>query len=117
MTKAPTELWRAVDRWRMSQTFPPNQSALAKHIGVGRSTVSQWKNGDSRPSPDHMRAIQSATGIRYRDLLDAMLADMGYLPKEVVADGDAAPIATQVDRSKHTEVQVQDEESVRPRGG
>lgn len=87
-----TQLWRLVDGWRRQQRFPPSQSALAKDIGVARGAVTQWKYGETRPTPDHMRRLQSATGLRYRDLLDAMLIDMGYLPKE--RDGnEAAPIA------------------------
>lgn len=85
-----TQLWRLVESWRRHQRFNVTQSALAKDIGVARGAISQWKYGETRPTPDHMRRLQSATGLRYRDLLDAMLQDMGYLPKEDASDG--API-------------------------
>lgn len=74
-----THVWRLVEQWRKKQRFHVSQSALARDIGVARTAVSQWKLGQSTPSPEHLRAIQSATGIRYRDLLDALLQDMGYL--------------------------------------
>lgn len=85
-----TQLWRLVESWRRQQRFNVTQSALAKDIGVARGAISQWKYGETRPTPDNMRRLQSATGLRYRDLLDAMLQDMGYLPKEDASDG--API-------------------------
>lgn len=74
-----TQLWTLVESWRRQQRFNVTQSALAKDIGVARGAISQWKYGESRPTPENMRRLQSATGIRYRDLLDAMLTDMGYL--------------------------------------
>ena len=74
-----TELWRLVEAWRRRQRFNVSQAALAKDIGVARGAISQWKYGETRPTPANLRALQSATGIRYRDLLDAMLTDMGYL--------------------------------------
>lgn len=82
-----TQLWRLVESWRRQQRFNVTQSALAKDIGVARGAISQWKYGETRPTPDNMRRLQSATGLRYRDLLDAMLQDMGYLPKEDASDG------------------------------
>lgn len=88
-----TQLWRLVEAWRRRQRFNVSQSALARDIGVARGAISQWKYGESRPSPDHMRALQSATGIRYRDLLDAMLTDMGYLRGSDDGGRDTAPIA------------------------
>lgn len=84
-----TSLWRLIEQWRTSQRFNVSQAALAKDIGVSRSVISQWKYGESRPTPANMRALQSATGLRYRDLLDAMLQDLGYLPKEAGHDAAA----------------------------
>lgn len=87
MSEQMTHLWRLVENWRESQRFDVTQAALARDIGVARSAVSQWKLGKSTPTPENMRAIQSATGIRYRDLLDALLQDMGYLPPTKESDG------------------------------
>lgn len=83
-----THVWRLVDQWRAQQRFPVTQAALARDIGVNRTALSQWKLGQTRPTPDNLRALQSATGIRYRDLTDALLRDMGYLPAEY--DDDTA---------------------------
>lgn len=94
MSEKVSHLWRLVEDWRKSQRFDVTQAALARDIGVARSAVSQWKSGAATPTPENMRAIQSATGIRYRDLLDALLQDLGYLPptkKEGDDGGDTAP--------------------------
>ena len=102
-----TQLWKLVEDWRHRQRFKPSQAALARDIGVARGALTQWKYDESRPTPAHMRALQSATGIRYRDLLDAMLTDMGYLPKGV-GDGNAAATtsAGESPATKHQVVRV-----------
>lgn len=86
-----THLWRVIESWRTSQPWPPSQAKLAREIGVAPTAMSQWKLGQSKPTPKRMRALQAATGIRYRDLLDAILMDMGYLPfnvKEVTGNAE-----------------------------
>jgi transcriptional regulator with XRE-family HTH domain len=78
-----TNLWRVVQAWMSQQVFPPNQSALAKSIGVERSAVSDWKTGKTKPNPTHLRdlaRLMSPTlGPHTHDiLLVALMLDMGY---------------------------------------
>jgi transcriptional regulator with XRE-family HTH domain len=78
-----TNLWKVIQHWMDQQRFPPNQSTLAKAVGVQRSAVSDWKTGKSRPSPAHMRALadimEPTLGPKtYTVLVMAMTADMGF---------------------------------------
>lgn len=101
-----SHVWQLVEQWRDRQRFPVSQAALARDIGVKRTAVSQWKLGQTHPSPANLRGIQSATGIAYRDLLDALLRDMGYLPPEARGSGgddrDAAPIEEHRDQERRS---------------
>lgn len=74
-----TQIWRLIEEWRDAQLFPVSQAALAEKIGISRSAISQWKNGQARPTPAKLRALSDTTRIPYENLLDALLADMGYL--------------------------------------
>jgi transcriptional regulator with XRE-family HTH domain len=86
-----THLWRLVQQWKDVQLFAVKDSQIAQAVGVSRSAVSQWKQGESRPSPKHLRKLAEATRIPYADLLAAMNRDMGYLDSEGVGrDGNAA---------------------------
>lgn len=78
-----TNLWRVVQHWLDQQRFPPNQSALAKAIGVQRSAVSDWKTGKARPSPENMlklaQLMEPTEGpLAYTALVMAMTTDMGF---------------------------------------
>lgn len=83
--------WKDTFRWN-----PPSDAQLGRAIGVTRSAVYQWKVGENKPKPPVMRALHVATGIPYRELLDAMLTDQGYLPfnqqeKEVTGGEQETP--------------------------
>lgn len=41
------------------------QTALAKELGITRSSVSQWESGDTEPTPEKLRAIAVLTGVDY----------------------------------------------------
>lgn len=78
-----TNLWKVIQHWKDQQQFPPNQSAIAKVVGVQRSAVSDWKTGKARPNPEHMRALadlmEPTLGpMTYTMLVMAMTADMGF---------------------------------------
>lgn len=34
-----SHVWRIIDQWAARQTFPPNQAAIARHLGVARNAV------------------------------------------------------------------------------
>ena len=41
------------------------QTALAKQLGITRSSVSQWESGDTEPTPEKLRMIAVLTGVDY----------------------------------------------------
>jgi transcriptional regulator with XRE-family HTH domain len=86
-----THLWAVIEEWRDAQLFSVSQAALASKLGVSRSAMSQWKKGEARPNPEHLRKLAEVTRIPYARLLEAVNRDMGYLDSEGVGrDGNAA---------------------------
>lgn len=82
-------VWQLIQRWMDGQVIRVNQSQLASAIGVGRQTITQWKRGETRPSPDNLRRLSEVTRIPYSDLTDALLRDLGYvIDREAGEDRD-----------------------------
>lgn len=81
-TRQTTHLWAEIQDWMDHQLFRVSQAQLAERVGVERSAVSQWKLGQSRPKPEHLRELARLTGIPYDRLLLAVVRDMGYLDGE-----------------------------------
>src|SRR5690606_25544216 len=77
-----THLWALIQEWLDAQFFRVTQAQLAEKLGVRRSALSQWKLGQTRPTPEHLRELQRVTRIDYDRLLDALVRDMGYLDAE-----------------------------------
>lgn len=75
-------IWQLIQRWMDGQVIRVNQSQLADAIGVGRQTITQWKRGETRPSPENLRRLSEVTHISYPDLTDALLRDLGYVTDE-----------------------------------
>lgn len=99
-----TEVWKVIQRWIDAQWNKPTQTQLAERLGVSRQAVSQWRTGQSRPRPEHLRGIADATRIPYRDLTDALLADLGYLTtEEVGSDARSAPNKQAAERAANIE--------------
>lgn len=44
------------------------QAALARHLGIHPSLVSQWATGRRRVDPKHCRAIEDLTSVSRHDL-------------------------------------------------
>lgn len=89
--KRTTQIWRLIQQYMDGQVVEVKQAAIANAIGVGRSTLSQWKFGQTRPTPANLRKLHEVTRIPYQTFLDALLVDMGYLDTEAGDDGgDAA---------------------------
>lgn len=86
MTARP-QVWQVIQRWMDGQVIRINQSQFAEALGVSRQTVSQWKSGEVRPSPQSMRLIASVTRIPFASLTSALLIDMGYTETEDDSDG------------------------------
>ena len=80
-----SHLWAIVQSWIELLPYPPNQSQIARKLGVSRSAVSDWKKGVSSPGAQHLQALavemQSVFGPdAYPRLLEAVNQDQGYLP-------------------------------------
>lgn len=78
-----TYLWAVIQAWLDVLPFPPSQNKLAKNIGVKGTAVSQWKYGQSRPTPENLRALATAMEPVagpdiYQRLLAAVNRDLGY---------------------------------------
>lgn len=51
-----------------------SDNACAKHLGVGRSAVSKWRNGEGHPDADLVQVMCEATGepiTRWMPLIEA----------------------------------------------
>jgi hypothetical protein len=61
---------------------------FAKQMGVNGKTLSSWFRRERRsPLPaGALKAIARVTRVPYRTVLDAALADAGYLPASAVVD-------------------------------
>lgn len=85
------ELGALVEAWRDRRDPRPSDAWIGQKVGArSRSTVGPWLNGTSMPKPEHLRALASLIGLRYRDVLDAALLDAGYL-EEREYRGDTTP--------------------------
>lgn len=102
-----SQLWSVIQSWMDGQIVRVNQAQLAQAIGVNRQSLTQWKLGQARPSPESLRALRRVTRLDWDLLTDALLRDMGYTeeqeaghgspitragvsPAELEAQGDAA---------------------------
>lgn len=85
---ADTYLWRVIQQWMDGQIVRVNQSQLADAVGVNRQSLTQWKQGQARPSPANLRSLRRVTRLDWTLLTDALLRDMGYV-EEAEDDGTA----------------------------
>lgn len=87
------ELGRLIDEYQDGLTpFRPSDAAVARALGVSKSALSKWKRAESMPQPAHVRKLANLTGFRYNAVLDAVLADHGYLPRESGQRGNTPPM-------------------------
>lgn len=82
-----SHVWAVIEAWRDLLPYPPNQSKLAKRLGVGRQSVTEWKYGTSLPTPEHLRALADemspvAGPDVYDQLLAALNRDQGFEPRQ-----------------------------------
>jgi transcriptional regulator with XRE-family HTH domain len=80
-----THLWEVIQAWLDVLPYPPSQARLGKRLGLSRSAVSDWKQGKSRPTPEHLRRLavemEPVAGPDiYQRLVDAVVRDLGYIP-------------------------------------
>lgn len=82
--------------------YGPSEAEFARRIGTQPQTVSSWKKRGIRslPAKHLLVGVSDVTRKSYDEVLTAVLYDIKYLPKEVVADGDAAPNMQQVSKPR-----------------
>lgn len=81
-----SHVWAVIEEWLDDLAFPPNQSQIAKRLGVRRQSVNGWKYGTSLPKPEHLRALADEMAAVagpdvYDRLLDARDRDRGFEPR------------------------------------
>lgn len=75
------ELGDLIERYADGQTYRPTDAAMARRLGVSKSAVGKWRRAEAMPTPGNLRALSSLLGVGYMRVLDAALADHGYLPR------------------------------------
>lgn len=59
---------RVLDRIRYEQEIR-SDTALAEQLGIDRSTLARWRNGDSSPEFKHIALIVTKYNIPFEDML------------------------------------------------
>lgn len=75
-----------------AQPYEVSVRQVAKALGVTPTTVANWREPTQLVRKDHLEAIARVTGTPYREVLAALLADIGYEdepPAESSADRTA----------------------------
>lgn len=75
------ELGNLIERYADGQTYRPTDAAIARRLGVSKSAVGKWKRAEAMPTPGNLRTLSALLGVGYMRVLDAALADHGYLPR------------------------------------
>lgn len=62
----------------------PSDASIARAVGVAPQTISSWRKRGIKDLPDRgtLMRLSSFLGVLYRDVLDAVLHDIGYLEPE-----------------------------------
>lgn len=76
-----------------SQPYEVSVRQVAKNIGVTQTTLANWRNPKQLIALEHLEAIARVTGTPYIRVLDALLEDIGYIPKR---DSPTPPAANDV---------------------
>lgn len=86
--------------WAIIQThldeYQVREAAFARRMGTSPQTLNSWKIRGLRKLPERwlLEAVARETRTPYRDVLAAVLADIGY---GADGDGNAAPMTTEHD--------------------
>lgn len=83
-------LFDLIDEHRDRQVYTPSYSRIAEQLGVSRQTLLNWREPSRLIAKDHLVAIASVTGVPYARVLDALLADIGYLHASPPAEPPAS---------------------------
>lgn len=66
-----------------------SEASVARRAGIDEKTLNSWwrRGRKSPPTADDLRRLASAIRTPYKEVLDAVLHDYGYLPEEGQAHG------------------------------
>lgn len=78
MARETGHLWAVIQEWMDAQPYPPSQRKLATRIGVGHSTITDWKYARTLPAVEDLKALAAEIGVPYERVLNAALIDHGY---------------------------------------
>lgn len=74
--------------FRLDGQRPGGKSQLADQIGVGKSTITRWLDGDTEPKPEHYEAIARTVGVR----MDEFVAESGLFSVEDPTETDTTEV-------------------------
>lgn len=81
-------LFELIEAHRSShEPYPPSYSRIAEQVGVARQTLLNWRDPTGWIRREHLEALAEVLGVPYIRLLDAMLEDIGYIPKRPPTQG------------------------------
>lgn len=81
------EIARA-EGYRLDGARPGGKSELAVKIGVGKTTITRWLEGDSEPKPENYEAIARAVGVK----MPEFIAESGLFSDEDPTGTDATEV-------------------------
>lgn len=81
--------------------YAPSYSKIAEHIGVSRQTLLNWREPASLPTRRHLERLGEVTGVPYLRVLDAALADAGYLPESKRRGASDQDPGVTTDQARH----------------
>jgi transcriptional regulator with XRE-family HTH domain len=70
-----------------------SQRQVAQRLGVSPTTLANWREPKELIDKRHLVAISQLTGVPYHRVLDALLADIGYLTESDDEGGQNVPLA------------------------
>lgn len=105
------QLWKFIEQHQDSTLYGASVREIARGAGIKESTLPRWQNLKRMPEPEHLRALARHINVPYRVLLDAALADTGYLDarperEEGEDRGNAAPNTPAGDDPAPTELDL-----------
>jgi len=71
-----------------AQPYGASERQVARKLGVTQTTLSNWRNPKKLIAKEHLIAISHLTGVRYSQVLDALLDDIDYLTEDDKAGRD-----------------------------
>lgn len=72
-------LYDLIQQHMDDQPYEVTVAQVARKLDVSRQTVLNWREPTKLIAKRHLLAISELTGVRYSQVLDALLEDIGYL--------------------------------------